>query len=120
MNSTDPLAHIRALAERDPVTWAPALAEHERQLASQPTTQRASKPMGLPPLWKQARTFLLALYRHVMAGLPQTHQASVKARWKACKACPRYQADTERCGACGCFLRSKIAWELSECPEKRW
>jgi hypothetical protein len=118
--STDPLAHIRALAERDPVTWAPALAEHERQLASQSTTKRASKPIGLPPLWRQVVTFLRALALHIRAGLPKTHQASVKARWRACQACPKYQAESERCGACGCFLRSKIAWELSECPEGRW
>jgi len=100
------------LADRDPDKWLEAARSHARQLSG--------SQQQLPPLWKQARTFLLALYRHVMAGLPKTHQASVKARWKACKACPRYQAESERCGACGCFLRSKIAWELSECPEKRW
>jgi len=117
MNNPDPLAQLRALAKSDPIKWGPVVAEHERQLSG---VAKSTKAATLPPIWKQARTFLLALYRHVMAGLPQTHQASVKARWKACKACPRYQADTERCGACGCFLRSKIAWELSECPEKRW
>jgi hypothetical protein len=118
MLNPDPLAHIRTLAERDPLTWGPALADHERQLSV--VAESATTAKQLPPLWRQALTFARALARHLRAGLPRAHQTLASQRLAICRACPQYVPDSERCGACGCHLRTKVAWELSRCPEQRW
>jgi hypothetical protein len=107
---SDPLAHIRTLAAADPAKWGPALAEHERQL-------RAGQ---LPSLATQVKNFGTALVRHVAAGMPKTPDATQDERLAICQSCPRYQADSQRCGTCGCYVQIKTAWEQETCPEGRW
>jgi hypothetical protein len=119
MPNPDPLVHIRALAERDPVTWAPALAEHERQLQAGRPDQPVSDSR-LPSLTTQAINFGGALIRHVAAGMPSTPEDLQAQRLATCQSCPRYQADTQRCGACGCYVRLKAAWAQETCPERHW
>ena len=116
--SPDPLAHLRILAAADPAKWGPALAEHERQMVEGPRSQAA--PPKLPPLWRRALNFARAALVHLRAGLPRTPTRLARQRWKTCKACPKFIAEASQCGACGCYLRTKISWELSTCPEKRW
>ena len=115
---SDPLAVIRQLAEADPAKWGPALAEHERQLREGPRSPAASPK--LPQLWRRALNFTRAALVHVRAGLPRTSSKIARQRWKTCKACPRFMPEANQCGACGCYLRTKISWELSTCPEGRW
>jgi hypothetical protein len=39
-------------------------------------------------------------------------------RWATCKACPFLQGD--RCTKCGCFMKVKVAFHTSKCPEGKW
>ncbi len=54
-------------------------------------------------------------------------------RLDTCKNCPRYQADTNTCGECGCFLGIKAALkfdpfvsaekgepQITKCPKGLW
>lgn len=112
---SDPLAVIRQLAAADPAKWGAALAEHERQLRD------AGPPAPQPPgLLTQAKNFGAALVRHVAAGMPKTTDAVQAERLAICESCPRYQADSQRCGTCGCYVAVKAAWEQETCPEGRW
>ena len=113
----DPLAHIRQLAEADPEKWGPALSEHERQLRAGQPDQPATQ---LPSLATQVKNFGTALVRHVAAGMPKTPDATQAERLAICQSCPRYQADSQRCGTCGCYVAVKAAWEQETCPEGRW
>lgn len=44
-------------------------------------------------------------------------------RYATCKACPKFIEDTERCAACGCFMKMKT-WVGGDpkvlCPLKKW
>jgi hypothetical protein len=114
----DPLAHLRSLAATDPAKWGPVLKEHERQLLEGP--RQATAIIRTPPLWRQALNFAHALAKHVRAGLPQTPSRLRKTRLKTCKACPHFLPENERCGVCGCFLATKISWQLATCPKGKW
>ena len=39
-------------------------------------------------------------------------------RWAICQACPFLQAD--RCTSCGCFMKVKVAFQATKCPEGKW
>jgi hypothetical protein len=105
-------AAIIDLAEQDPGKWLEAARSHARQLSG--------APPQLPPLSRQAWNFLQALWKHLRNGMPQTPARLRKARLKTCKACPHFLPENERCGVCGCFLATKISWQLATCPKGKW
>lgn len=39
-------------------------------------------------------------------------------RWAVCQGCPFLQKD--RCTKCGCFMKVKVAFHTSKCPENKW
>lgn len=39
-------------------------------------------------------------------------------RWDICQSCPFLQND--RCVSCGCFMKVKVAFHTSKCPEGKW
>ena len=41
-----------------------------------------------------------------------------EARWATCQTCPFLQKD--RCTKCGCFMKVKVAFKTSQCPEGKW
>lgn len=40
------------------------------------------------------------------------------SRWSICQSCPFLQND--RCVKCGCFMKVKVAFQTSNCPENKW
>jgi hypothetical protein len=40
------------------------------------------------------------------------------SRWSICQACPFLTND--RCTKCGCFMKVKVAFQTSKCPESKW
>ncbi|MCB0581403.1 MAG: hypothetical protein KDD10_19090 [Phaeodactylibacter sp.] len=55
-----------------------------------------------------------------------------KQRMETCDSCPNFQADSQQCGVCGCFMDVKTTLlrnrnpyaggrvEITHCPEGRW
>lgn len=41
-----------------------------------------------------------------------------ETRWSICQSCPFLQKD--RCTKCGCFMKVKVAFQTSNCPEGKW
>ncbi len=41
-----------------------------------------------------------------------------ESRWSVCQSCPFLQND--RCTQCGCFMKVKVAFHTSKCPEGKW
>lgn len=39
-------------------------------------------------------------------------------RWSTCQSCPLLVND--RCTSCGCFMKVKVAFQTSVCPEGKW
>lgn len=39
-------------------------------------------------------------------------------RWNTCLSCPFLQ--NNRCTQCGCFMKVKVAFHTSKCPESKW
>lgn len=40
------------------------------------------------------------------------------SRWSTCQSCPLLV--NERCTKCGCFMKVKVAFNTSVCPEGKW
>lgn len=40
------------------------------------------------------------------------------SRWATCEGCPFLQ--NNRCSKCGCFMKVKVAFHSSKCPEGKW
>lgn len=41
-----------------------------------------------------------------------------ESRWDICLTCPMLQ--NNRCSACGCFMKVKVSFHTSKCPEGKW
>jgi hypothetical protein len=54
--------------------------------------------------------------------LPPPSPAEIERRAAACRACPHYRADSDRCGLCGCafVIAERVASPVARCPEGRW
>lgn len=59
-------------------------------------------------------------------------QALTDARMETCRGCPRFEAESQQCGVCGCYMDIKTKLlrnrnphamgriEVTHCPEGRW
>lgn len=43
-----------------------------------------------------------------------------KERLDVCKTCDYYSVRHHRCKHCGCYLKHKVKFEVSECPIQKW
>lgn len=60
-----------------------------------------------------------AIIGNALKGNPSLVSTEEKdARWNTCLGCPFLQKD--RCTKCGCFMKVKVAFKTSKCPEGKW
>jgi hypothetical protein len=69
---------------------------------------------------KMAKNLAIASKDHVKDGLAQAQEELQAERLEICKGCEFYIPEQDRCGKCGCFLKSKSAWKSSKCPIGKW
>ena len=110
-------AALVELADNDPGKWLAAAKDHARQLSGIADSATTAK---LPPLREMLANFVVDVFIHILHGLPQAPWGLAARRMRICRGCPKFIAQSERCGACGCYLSTKTSWKLSECPEKKW
>ena len=41
-------------------------------------------------------------------------------RLDICRACDSFQAKSQRCKECGCYMNHKTQFHAAECPLKKW
>lgn len=112
-----------AITSRCPTVCERVKAGHEGYIAlvkrggGEPA--KAAEPPGL---LRRAATFAGALASHVAAGCPRADEETAARREAICRACPHLDDLLGICNLCGCHLKIKTAWALSECPDKppRW
>ena len=82
---------------------------------------------------KQRKKKIKATTKQMAAGLAKTALQGIRngkvstsvreARYDTCKACPSFDAESKRCGECGCFMGAKT-WiggnPDSLCPLSKW
>jgi len=75
-------------------------------------------------LTQKVLNFTASAARHIAAGMPQTTEEEVAARFAICQSCEHF--DGTACGKCGCpvvrekkFL-SKLSWANEKCPVGKW
>lgn len=68
----------------------------------------------------------------VLSAGEHNNEALTIARMNACRACPNFDADSQQCGVCGCYMDVKTTLlrnhnpykggriEITHCPEGRW
>jgi hypothetical protein len=111
---------------RDPETWSPQIAG----MSACTTAPRSSNFTPIPPrepalpgLAKRAVTYAEAKVRHVIAGSPETTDATYWARGEICLACPHFNRDELACSKCGCPIfdakdEAEVRERLGQAPDK--
>jgi Glycosyl transferase family 2 len=78
------------------------------------TSDKPALPSGPRMAWNYARS----MAAHIAAGRAVCPEPEAARRLELCQLCPSRNGD--RCAACGCWLESKAAMEVSTCPLGRW
>lgn len=75
-----------------------------------------------PSFATQAANLAGSAARFVASGGATVDQAEFARRRAICLACPtkRYDADQDRCRACGCFASIKPWGKAESCPDGHW
>tara|TARA_A100001201_G_scaffold108250_1_gene92582 strand:- start:1421 stop:1783 length:363 start_codon:yes stop_codon:yes gene_type:complete len=74
----------------------------------------------LPSKIQMAKNLASATKDHAKTGFAQAQDELQAERLEICKGCEFYIPDQDRCGKCGCYLKSKSAWKSSKCPIGKW
>jgi hypothetical protein len=96
----------------DPTRWRPILDRVNGDV----------EPPAYPPLLEQAGNLLAAAGRFVASGCETVDQAEYDRRRAICRACPGgyYDADRDRCRACGCNMAVKTWGRVFTCEKGLW
>lgn len=78
------------------------------------------KDAQFPSMFQQAKNFAKASVEHIKNGANHVSVEKQQERMSICHACPLYDAQSNRCKACGCNLAVKTKWETSKCPHQKW
>lgn len=65
-------------------------------------------------------TFVKALFKHAKNGFKVVPNATYIRRVSTCLECPKYKAEDDTCGVCGCYIDKKALWDSESCPDNRW
>lgn len=71
-------------------------------------------------IFEQLVSLTKATIEQVRAGMPIATQEVQDERAKICSECPLLDSVQYRCNSCGCWLRYKLPWATSKCPEGNW
>lgn len=75
----------------------------------------------LPSSWEMTKNLAKATAAYVASGAKSVTPEEYERRMKICDLCPQIIRDENpRCGVCGCFLKKKAEWQVSECPVGKW
>lgn len=75
---------------------------------------------NVPNLFQQMVNFANSSAQHIRNGMKHVDEKEFDRRLSICKECPSLIKDQDRCGECGCYLKTKALWESSECPLGKW
>jgi hypothetical protein len=70
-----------------------------------------------------AKRFGVAVMKEVSAiasGQSSVTDAEILERMETCRSCEMYDANQNRCNACGCFLNAKALFRSAECDLGKW
>jgi hypothetical protein len=74
----------------------------------------------LPSKIQMAKNLTQASVEHAKNGFANVTSEEQQARLDICKSCEFYIPEQDRCGKCGCYLKSKSAWKSGKCPVEKW
>ena len=61
-----------------------------------------------------------ATFNHAKDGFKKVSDDVFKERMDICRGCEHFNAESERCNNCGCFLNIKATWNSEKCPLSKW
>jgi|TARA_A100001518_G_C1213584_1_gene56235 hypothetical protein len=87
---------------------------------NQGCTGECRNKQKLPSKVEMAKNLTSATKEHVKSGLAHADTDLQKQRLEICQGCEFYIPQQDRCGKCGCYLKSKSTWKSSKCPIGKW
>lgn len=78
-----------------------------------------SKEEFPPMIWMAVR-FTKDGIAYLVAGKPRRTQEQIDDIYDICKTCDYFREASTRCNLCGCFLKKKIPWRTTRCPDNKW
>jgi len=87
-----------------------------------PEEENCAEELKLPGMMDMAKN-LMQDGKSIIGNALKGNQTLVSTeererRWAICQSCPLLQDN--RCTACGCFMKVKVAFHTSKCPEGKW
>ena len=78
--------------------------------------------MAKKSIYQLVKTFAKEVREFTKHGAPHVNAQQYQGRLKACKSCPHFKPEEERCGLCGCLIEHKAKWGTTTCPDtpQRW
>ncbi len=76
------------------------------------------QPPELPSLKEQAASLAKSVTQWAFNGCKRVPLEVQEERLKSCNQC-EFLAQS-RCGACGCYVRTKTSWTTEKCPLQKW
>jgi uncharacterized paraquat-inducible protein A len=77
----------------------------------------------LPSVGEMTLNFVSAVKSEVRSrvlGAKNVSEDEIKQRLEICNSCEFFQAPSQRCKKCGCYLKWKTAWRSQKCPVGKW
>jgi hypothetical protein len=71
-------------------------------------------------IFNLATKFGKAAFGHAKDGFKKVDEETFKNRMDICKKCEYYNAESDKCNNCGCFLKIKASWNSEKCPIDKW
>jgi len=77
---------------------------------------KQSKPSTI----QMAKNLAESTVKHVKSGLLKVTEEERQKRLDICSDCEFYIPKEDRCGKCGCYMKSKSTWKTGQCPIGKW
>ena len=70
--------------------------------------------------WKYIKNFLNFLFVNIKSGFKSVSFKEYHSRKAICTGCMFYDAGSNRCTDCGCWIENKAKWKSEDCPQGFW
>jgi len=71
-------------------------------------------------IFNLAGRFGKSAINHAKDGFKKVDDDLYNQRIEICKGCEFFNAESDRCKKCGCFLKIKASWNSEKCPLDKW
>jgi len=81
-------------------------------------TKMENNPVRL--LFNLTGTTAAVIKKAIVDGVVVADDKVIEQRINLCYTCSAFEKEQVRCKLCGCFMKTKVRFEVSKCPAGKW